>query len=128
MPRTLARIARRTREVPEVPVSLLMSRSSGRAGQTATWPTLDRPLYLQIQCLREVAATADVELPVALGEVHLDRLHGEKELLRDLGVRQAFRCHVGYAPFARRQRIGPALDLAVDANATGPKLRAFTGP
>ncbi len=51
--------------------------------------------------LGQLGPNADVELPVGVAEVDLDRLLSDEERLGDLAVREAVRRHVGYPALAR---------------------------
>src|SRR5690349_4556085 len=74
------------------------------------------------QSARELGARGDVELAVSAGQVHLDRLLGQEQRLRDLAIGHAFGGHAGDALLGRGQ-LAPALDrVAARAGAGGDEL------
>src|SRR5262249_2874496 len=71
---------------------------------------------------RELPPGADLQLPVHVREVELDRLHGHEELLRDLLVAAVAGGEVGDAALARGERLDAAADHAPRAGARGREL------
>src|SRR5207244_3542332 len=51
-------------------------------------------------------SAANVQLPVDLRQIPLDRLRAGEKDIRDLSIRSALRHELGYAPLRRRQLLG----------------------
>src|SRR3954453_2057821 len=72
----------------------------------------------------ELVAGADVELAVGVGEVDLDGLRGDEELLGDLAVGHRLGGHAGDATLAGGQGLDSAEGLAAGSDAGGAELLA----
>src|SRR5258708_35876229 len=91
-----------------VATRLLCAPGSGRpAGALAGWG-FGRLARGCAECLSELAPAPDIELPVDAGEVFLDRLHGDKQLLGDLAIGAAAGGAAGDPQLARGQCPDPA--------------------
>ena len=114
------RLARRTARRGTRPCARRYGRAP--AGEITETRSLNPAPAAGGQTRGELRPRADAELRVGVREVHLDRVHGDEERLRDLLVREPLRRQLGDAPLGGRQLAAGARPARADARELGARL------